>query len=175
MNSSSRIAAKRYAAAYDLLSQTTDDAVRRAADLAVAAEALAKVHTWLSAPEISLARKKETVHIALKQIPQTASFVEVLLEAKRYNLLPQIVQDVQALADKRQHILRAEVYSARALSAAEKKETETVLSTRYKATVKAVFHTDKNLLGGLKIWCNGELIDGSLQGQFDRLQKELTK
>ena len=175
MNSSSRIAAKRYAAAYDNLSQTTDEAVRRAADLAVAAQALANVHTWLSAPEISQANKKETVRLALKQWPQTASFIEVLLEAKRYNLLPQIVQDVQALADKRSHLLRAQVYSAQELSAQEKQETEKALSAHYKTTVKAVFHTDKTILGGLKIWCNGELIDGSLQGQFDRLQAELTK
>ncbi len=174
MNSSSRLVAKRYAAAYDNLSQTTDDASRRAADLALAAQALAGV-TWLNAPEISLARKQKTVHAALEKLPQTARFVEVLLAAKRYNLLPQIVQDVQALADKRAHILRAEVYSAQELSADEKTKTQEALSTRYKTTVKAVFHTDRALLGGLQIWCNGELIDGSLQGQFDRLQAELTK
>lgn len=175
MNSSSRIAAKRYAAAYDNLSKTTDEAVRRAADLAVAARALANVHAWLNAPEISLAHKKEAIHAALEKLPQAASLVQVLLEAKRYNLLPQIVQDVQALADKRGKVLRAEVYSARALSAEEKTNIEDTLSARYRATVKAVFHTDKALLGGLKIWCNGELVDGSLQGQFDRLQAELTK
>ena len=169
------MAAGRYAAAYDKLSPTAEDCARRAAQLSVAAEALARVDTWLNAPEISLAHKKETVRTALKQLPQVASFIEVLLDSKRYYLLPQIVQDVQALADKRQHLLRAEVYSAQALPDEEKTKTEAALSSRYGQTVKAVFKTDPSLLGGLKIWCNGELLDGSLQRQLDRLQEELTK
>jgi len=175
MNSSSRIAAGRYAAAYDRLSSTAQEAARRAEELAAAAKALTQVNTWLNAPEISLAHKKETVQAALKRWPQVGSFIEVLLDSKRYNLLAQIVQDVQALSDKRRHLLRAEVYSARPLSADEKTHTQEALSARYGQTVSAVFKTDKNLLGGLKIWCNGELVDGSLQRQLDRLQEELTK
>ena len=57
----------------------------------------------------------------------------------------------------------------------EKQQTEAALQTRYGQVVKAVFTTDKNILGGLKITCNGELLDGSLQGQLDRLEAELTK
>ena len=175
MNSSQRIAAQRYAAAYDALSQTAQQAADRAGQLSVAAEALAPVQDLLNAPEIALLQKKEAVQAALKEDPSVASFVQVLLEAKRYNLLPAIVQQVRALADRRQGIMRARVFSARELSAEQQSRTEQALSARYGATVKASFQMDKTLLGGLKIWCGTELIDGSLQGQLLRLEEELTK
>lgn len=174
-NSTASRAAKRYAAAYDSLSTTTQQAVLRAEELSSAAKALLGVNDLLNAPTVPLAKKQEAVRVALKNWPQVASFVEVLLGAKRYNLLTQIVEDVCALTDKRQGILRAQVVSARSLSEAEKQHTEQVLSARYGQEIKADFQTDPALLGGLKIWCNGELLDGSLQGQFNRLQEELIK
>jgi len=175
MNSSQRIAVQRYAAAYDALSQTAEQAAARARQLATAAEALAPVADLLNAPEIALLQKKQAVQAALNEEPQIASFVQVLLEAKRYTLLPAIVQQVQVLADRRQGIMRARVFSAQELTADQQTRTERALSARYGKTVKASFQTDKTLLGGLKIWCGTELIDGSLQGQLARLQEELTK
>lgn len=174
-NSTASRAAKRYAAAYDSLSTTTQQAVARAEELSSAAKALLGVNDLLNAPTVPLAQKQEAVQEALKKWPQVASFVAVLLGAKRYDLLTQIVEDVRALADKRQNILRAQVVSARELPNAEKQHVQDVLSMRYGQDVKAVFQTDKEILGGLKIWCNGELLDGSLQGQFNRLQEELIK
>ncbi len=174
-NSTASRAAERYAAAYDSLSTTTAQAVLRAEELSSAAKALAGVNELLISPTVPLAKKQEAVRAALKKCPQVASFVAVLLGAKRYDLLAQIVEDVRALADKRQNILRAKIVSARPLSDAEKQHAQAVLSARYGQEVKAVFQTDKEILGGLKIWCNGELLDGSLQGQFNRLQEELIK
>ena len=175
MNSSQRIAAQRYAAAFDKISLSADEAVCRARELTQAVQALAQADKFFKAPEIALAQKKEAVRQALAQLPQTAAFVQVLLDAKRYDLLPQIVKEVAALADKRQGILRAQVVSGAPLSDKEKQQTEAALQTRYGKTVKAVFTTDENILGGLKITCNGELLDGSLQGQLDRLEAQLTK
>ena len=173
MNSSLRMAAGRYAAAYDQLSRTAADAARRAEELSSAAHALEPVRDLLEAPDIPLAQKQQALRAALHQLPQTADFLEVLLAAKRYPLLSDIVRQVQALADGRQGIIRAQVVSARPLSSAEKKQTQDTLSARYGGTVEASFRIDKNILGGLKIWCRGELIDGSLQAQFDRLQEKL--
>ena len=175
MNSSERIAVQRYAAAYDKLSPTAQEAARRAADLSQAAQALLPVQALLTAPQIPLGQKTAALTQALAAWPEVARFTTVLLEAKRYALLPAIVTQVQALLDKRQGILRAEVICAQELSVAQKAQTEKALSVRYGKTVKAVFKTDKKILGGLKIWCNGELLDGSWQGQLDRLQQELTK
>lgn len=174
MNSSERIAAQRYAAAYNELSSSTQEAVRRAADLQAAAQALAAVQTVMQSPRVPTEEKKKAVRAALQAIPQTAAFVELLLEAKRYSLLRAITQEVQLLAEERQGIVRAEVLSARELTSAQKQETEQALSARYNAKVAVSFAVNPALLGGLKIWCRGELIDGSLQGRLAKLQEELT-
>lgn len=174
-NSTTSRVAKRYAAAYDSLSPTTAQAVLRAEELSSAAAALAGVQNLLNAPSVPLAQKQAAVRSALAVYPFAASLVAVLLAAHRYGLLAQVVQEVYALADKRQGILRARVVSAQPLSDAQQKHTEQVLSARYGQEVKALFQTDKEILGGLKIWCNGELLDGSLQGQLFRLQETLLK
>lgn len=175
MNSSDRIALQRYAAAYDGLSASNEEAALRAADLRAAEQALASAGEYMTSPRVSLLQKKEAVRSALKTAPQTAAFIELLLDAKRYSLLPAITRRVEELLDGRLNIIRAEVYSAQELSAGQKKKTEEALSARYGGKAEASFHTDPNLLGGLKIWCRGELVDGSLQGRLAKLQEELTK
>ncbi len=174
-NRSDLRAAQRYAAAYDQLSSTTQEAVRRAEELAVAVQSLAGAHEELEATSVPLAQKQAAVRAALASYPLIGNFIGVLLAAKRYGLLERIVQEVNALADKRQGILRARVLSARPLTDIEKQRTQDVLSARYGQNVKANFQTDETVLGGLKIWCNGELLDGSLQGQLNRMQEELLK
>ena len=175
MNSSQRLAARRYAAAYDALSTPVQEATRRAAALGAVEKALAGVHGLLLDPRVPLAAKKHAVGEALQTWPEVSSFIELLLEAKRYALLPEVVRQVQALLDERKNIVRARVLSAQVLSQEQQKQVEKALSGRYGKQVEASFQTDAALLGGLKIWCNGDLIDGSMQGQLFRLQEELMK
>lgn len=175
MNSSDRIAVQRYAAAYDGLSATNEEASLRAADLRAAEESLASVREYMTSPRVSLRQKKQAVRAALSAAPVTASFIELLLDAKRYALLPAVTRQVEDLLDERLNIVRARVFSARELSPEQKKKTEDALSARYGGKAEASFHTDPALLGGLKIWCRGELVDGSLQGRLAKLQEELTK
>ncbi|WP_428071902.1 ATP synthase F1 subunit delta [Candidatus Avelusimicrobium alvi] len=174
MNSSDRIAVQRYAAAYNGLSASNEESARRAADLRAAQEALSAVRKYMTSPRVSSEQKKQTVKDALQGAPETASFVELLIDAKRYGLLEAVTRRVGELLDERLGIMRAEVASARELSPAQKKAAEEALSARYGGRVEASFITDPALLGGLKIRCRGELIDGSLQGRLAKLQEELT-
>lgn len=175
MNSSERIAAKRYAIAYDALSTHVKDAQRRSNDLHIALQALAPMQGYMDSPCIPSAEKKKLILSSLVAIPDTATFLALLIDAKRYSLLPLIEQEVQLLTDQRRGIVRAEVVSARELSARQKKATQEALSARYQAQAEVHFSTDENLLGGLKIVCQGEQIDGSLQGQLQRLFKDISK
>lgn len=174
MNSTNRIAAQRYAAAYDALNTTKEEASRRSALLHEAEVALSAHEQIMTSPRISLQAKKEAVREALAGAPETASFIELLLDAKRYRLLPEITRRVATLLDDRLGIIRAQVYAAKVLSDAQKQQTQDVLSKRYGGTVKADFVTDPALLGGLKIVCRGEQIDGTLKSQLKKLEKELT-
>lgn len=175
MNATDRLAAQRYAAAYDALSTSPKQAAVLAEDLRSAVQALQTVHNYMTDPRVSLTAKKELVRSSLASQAQTASFIELLLEAKRYKLLAEISARVDALLDERQGIVRAEIFAARPLTQAQRTETIKTLSSRYNKMIHAVFRTDESLLGGLLVLCNGERIDGSLRGRLEKLQEELTQ
>ena len=175
MNSSDRILAQRYAQAYDGLAQSAAQAKERAAELQAAARALETADAFMRNPNVSAAQKIGLLQEAFAQAPAARAFLETLIKCKRYALLPEIVRHVNALLDARLGITRAEVYSAGELTDALKSRTEAALSSRYGGKVEARYHTDPSLIGGGKNLCKGELIDGSIKHQFEKMQEQLTK
>lgn len=175
MNAQERICAMRYAAAYDGVSTTTQQAEENARQLRVSAQILSGVGAELQNPRLSAVHKKLILGETLKELPQAAQFINVLIDAKRLYLLRAICTQVDMLLDDRKGISRAIVTSARELSAAQQKAAQNALSARYGKTVEAVFHTNDSLLGGLKLECNGELLDGSIQARLAKLQEELNR
>lgn len=175
MNSSQRIAVERYAKAYDKISQTGEQARARAAQLTGAVQALAAAQAFMASPKVSASAKKELVSSALQDYPAAAELIAVLLDARRYGLLEAIAARTAELADVRLGIRKAAVFSAKPLTSRQQAEAEQTLSARYGGKVEAVFKTEPSLLGGLKIICDGELIDGSLQGKLIRLEQEISR
>ena len=175
MNSQMRIAATRYAAAYDRISTSTQQAEKNAQQLNRAMEILSQINGFLQSPRLSAVHKKLVLNEVLKDVPQAARFVEVLIDAKRYNLLPEICKQVHTFLDDRKGISRAIVTSARVLNAAQQQATQKALSSRYGKVVQATFRVDPALLGGLTAQCNGELIDGSIKTRLEKLQKQITQ
>lgn len=175
MNFQNRIAAARYGAAYDSLSTTTQEAEQNARQLRSAAQILEGVSVQLQSPRFCAAQKKLILGEALKEFPRAAQLINVLIDAKRLSLLNEICAQVEMLLDDRKGISRAVVTSARELDAAQQKAAQKALSARYGKTVEAVFKTQPDLLGGLTLECNGELLDGSLKTRLEKLRQELTK
>ena len=175
MNSSDRILAQRYAKAYDALATSNPQAQARAEELAAASQALAGAQAFMTDPNVSVPAKTGFLREALASAPAAQAFLNTLVQSKRYSLFGQIVREVNALLDERLGIIRAEIFSAVPLTDALKARAESVLSARYGGKVAAAYHTDPTLIGGVKILCRGELIDGSLKRQFEKMQEELTK
>lgn len=175
MNSSQRILAKRYALAYDEVNHSVQEAQERARQLRLAVQILESVRVQMQSPRISSVHKKLIIQESLRELPQAVALIHVLLDAKRYELLPDICTCVESLLDDRKGISRAVVTSAQVLSTTQKTATQKALATRYGKTVEAVFHTDVNLLGGLKMQCEGELIDGTIQHRLEKLKQEITQ
>ena len=101
MNTTERIAAQRYAAAYDTLSTSATDALRRQKDLHNAVKALLPAQQYMTNPRVSIAAKKALILSSLSSLPDTAAFIALLVEAKRYSLLSEIERQVQTFTDKR--------------------------------------------------------------------------
>ena len=116
MNSSQRIAAARYAAAYDGMSKSVKQAQQNADQLKTTVQILSGVRNLMQSPRVSTTNKKLIIQETLQDYPQAASFVCVLLDAKRYGLLEEVCNQVQTLLDDRKGISRAVVTSAQVLS-----------------------------------------------------------
>ncbi len=175
MKSTDRILAKRYAKAYDALSTSSEQAAGACEALAAAAQALVTARGYMKDPAVPTAEKIAFVQSAFAKEQTVASFLAVLLTAKRYDLLDSCVQEVQALLDVRQGIVRARVQTAFELSGEAKKQVEETLSRFTGKKAVAQFETQPSLLGGVRMQLEDTLIDGSLKGRFEKLQQELTK
>lgn len=175
MKSTDRILAKRYARAYDALSVTAAQAADAAQALGCAAAALAQVQSYMCDPALSTGQKISLVQEVFGKQQQVACFLAELLKAKRYYLLEACTEEVQHFLDQRQGIVRAQVQTAFALSEAEKKQVQEVLSKFTGKKAQATFAVQPDLLGGLRARVGDRLIEGSLKGRFEKLQQELIK
>lgn len=175
MKSTDRVLAVRYAKAFDALAASNQEAAGACAQLTQAAAVLTQAQAYMQDPAVSSAAKIAFVRELFGTENAVAKFLAVLLEAKRYGLLAACVQEVQHLLDVRQGIVRAQVETAFALSARQQKQVEATLSKFTGKTARAQFTVRPEVLGGLKARVGDLLLDGTLQGQFQKLQEELTK
>ena len=175
MKSTDRILAKRYAKAYDALTNTPEQAASACQALRQAAALLAEAGSYMQAPAIPTAEKIAFVQQLFGEKQTVTQFLAVLLKAKRYYLLDACLSEVQDLLDARQGVVRAEVQSAFELTQEAKQKVQQVLSTFTGKKAVGRFTTDKNLLGGLRVRIGDTWIDGSLKGRFEKLQEQLTK
>ena len=175
MKSTDRILATRYARAYDSLSSTAQAAQAACASLQQAAQALQYARNYMADPAVSSAQKIQFVQSLFAQQKQVADFLAVLLTEKRYYLLEACAAEVAKLTDGRLGIIRAQVQTAFDLSDAQKKQVADTLSRFSGKQARAQFEVRPELLGGLKVRMEDTLIDGSLQGKFEKLEEELIK
>jgi F-type H+-transporting ATPase subunit delta len=125
-------------------------------------------------PKISLREKKEII----EKIPLTQNiknFIFVLLEKKRINLLPVILEEYSHLSEEYLGIAKCEIISAVKLTEEEKKlikdKVEKILNKKITIEEKI----DKEILGGIIVKAGNTLIDGSLKGILNKLREELIK
>lgn len=175
MKSTDRILIQRYARAFDRASQTTEQALAAYKQLCVAVQQLAQAHAYMEDPSVSYTEKIKWVYELFPQEESITRFIAVLLEAKRYYLLDGCVQEVSNLLDKRQGILRATVQTAFELTPQAQQKVQAGLSAFSGKTVKAQFSVCSEVLGGLRVYMDGILMDGTFQGQLQKLQQELIK
>ena len=175
MKSADRILARRYARAFDALSQDSAQAAARFEALQQAAQALHAVRAYMQDPAVSSAEKAAWTARTLQGDKAVAGFVCALVEAKRYYLLDECVAEAGGLLDERLGRVRAQVQTAFELSDGQKKRVEEALGhfSGKKACVQ--YQTDPALLGGLRAQIGDILIDGTLKRQFEKLKQELTK
>lgn len=100
-------------------------------------------------------------------------FLGLLAEAGRLPLLAEVAGLFEQLRAEADHVVKATVTSAKALSGDELESLRGALKRRFGREVELDAAVDADLIGGAVIDAGDVVIDGSLKGKLARLQTAL--
>lgn len=129
----------------------------------------------LGHPVISREHKKKIFRRLIgEEAPETLqNFVDYVIDKKREGLLEFLYDEYRKAADTLRGILRAKIKSAAALTGAQVEKLRGELEKKLGKKVELECEVDKILVGGLQIFVGTYIIDGSVSGRLNRLQKHL--
>lgn len=101
------------------------------------------------------------------------NFIKVLVDNRRLDVLPEIALLYEQHRAEAERTVEAEVISAFPLSEAQQAMLADKLKQRLGRSVNLVAKVDANLLGGAIVRAGDLVIDGSVNGQVDKLAQTL--
>jgi F-type H+-transporting ATPase subunit delta len=140
-------------------------------------EAMAEdsVKALINSPDLSQ-KKKTEVFISLFEgeiSKKTASFIQVLGQANRLNLLPSILEGFRSLVAIERNEKSVVVASSYNLEEDQMNKIKEALQKRTGATINLTTAIDKTLIGGIKISYEDQVIDLSLKNKLEALKAQL--
>ena len=177
-------AASRYARALvDLImapdSQLTPDAaIAQIRAIEQVIQESAELRIALLTPAIQTSRKRAAIGRLLDQLSVSAlirNFIFVVIDHRRIGILAEIREAVELLLDERMGFVRAEVTSSAPLDERRSAGLESELSHLTGKRMRLRFAVDPSLLGGVVARIGSTVYDGSLRGQLQQLQRQLTE
>ncbi|MDD4564031.1 MAG: ATP synthase F1 subunit delta [Eubacteriales bacterium] len=101
---------------------------------------------------------------------ETINFLLVLIDKKRMSSFYRIVKEYQKLINQEQGISQGTVFSVEPLTDIQLSSFEEKTSKLLRKNVKLVNKIDAFLLGGVKIFIEGKVIDASIRKQLQDLE-----
>ncbi|MDR0953712.1 MAG: ATP synthase F1 subunit delta [Elusimicrobiota bacterium] len=173
MKANSLVLAQRYAKAYDGIAKNADEAAKNLSAYKDALAALTAADNALANPTLPFSVKEELLVKILDKSLAT-SFIKLLVSAKRFDLAPEILRQLQQLLDKRLGIKRVHIASATPLEEPVKQKLNEALSKYFNSRLEIDFTQEAALLAGITLRERDTLIDGSALGRIEELAKNLT-
>ena len=120
-------------------------------------------------------KKREVVStLFAKSIdPLTLSFLRLLVDKRREDILSLVRMEVQQLADTSRHLVRAEATFALEPTADERAKLTASLEQRTGEHVDLTISIDPSILGGVVVRMHDTIIDGSVRGTLESLREQL--
>jgi F-type H+-transporting ATPase subunit delta len=171
-------AAKRYATALFQAAVTHNKLEQVEKDFTELLQAMEKapaLRRYWESPLVPSGRKREQIKELLGESidPLTLSFLRLLVDKRREDLLDTIDQELRQNADAARHLVRAEVTFAVAPTDAEKQSLQSSLEKRTGENVLLTVHVDPTILGGVVVRLQDTIIDGSVRGTLERVREQL--
>ncbi len=175
MNLNDRILSRRYARALYESAVASGEQKKIGADLTNSARSLKGRIALFSHPQVSAKDKKETLGKLLdaKLQVRTKEFLHLLIDKKRFALLPMMERDFVKFCDEGAGIAHAMVRAARELSAQEREGLGKRLAARSGKKVILDVKVDSKLLGGVVVRMGDWVFDASLKGALKRMRARL--
>lgn len=101
------------------------------------------------------------------------NLVRVLVQNDRLTVLPEICTLYEALKSEHQGALDVHIASAFAINVAQERILADALKEKLGCEIRITSEEDSELIGGISIRAGDLVIDGSVQGQLNKLANEL--
>lgn len=102
------------------------------------------------------------------------NFLAVLIEHHRIGQIEDVTRQFKQDLDDRMGIAEAQVSSARALTAVEKKSLEKQLAAATGKSIRATYSEDAALLGGAVVRVGSTIYDGSVRGRLEKIKQQIS-
>lgn len=100
-------------------------------------------------------------------------FLRVLIDTKRFALLPEIRKGFHEAFEVKQGIQEVEMVSAVALSSSFQEKLKTLLTKKLRSEIRLIPRTDRDLLGGFVLRFAGREIDCSFKNRLHEIRQQL--
>ncbi|WP_240376160.1 F0F1 ATP synthase subunit delta [Bacillus piscicola] len=134
-----------------------------------------KLPKLLDHPNVSLEKKEQLIRESFTDLSSTVvNTMLLLLKKKRIDTVTLIAEQFQKLMQEEEKVAHAVVYTVKPLTDSEKSMiSETFAKKIGKNTLHITNEIDPSLIGGMKIHIGDTIFDGSVEGQLERLRREL--
>ncbi len=100
-------------------------------------------------------------------------FLRMMFEHDRAPALPEVAEAFSALADRAAGVVKVELIAARELSDHDRAEAEGRVRAAVGGLPQFFWHVDSDLIGGIVVKYAGKILDGSVKGRLEQIEKQL--
>jgi len=132
-------------------------------------------YEFLCTPVISVPEKKTVVEQVFgdRISQETLNFLHVLIDKSRMAGFHRIVEEYRKLIDQEKGISLGTIYSVEPLTDIQIRSFEEKTAKLLRKNVRLINKTDASLIGGVKIFIDGKVIDASLRKQLQDLESSI--
>ena len=154
----------------------TEPVLNQLGDFARAYAESADLRTFLSDPAVSRQAKHAVIEKLVARLGASKiirNFLFVVVDNRRTQQLPKIIETFQQVIQQRLGVAEAQVESALELNATQKAQLLQTLERMTGKKIQAKYSLDPALLGGAVVRIGDTIYDGSLKNQLNQMRARL--
>jgi F-type H+-transporting ATPase subunit delta len=156
-----------------LAPEAASEQLKSAVDLIQSSDDLQKV---LLSPAVNKERKQAVVGKLADQLGLhrlIKNFLLVVVSHRRIRELPAMQKNFDEIADERTGWVPAEITSAHELNQSQRQEIEQALGTKLGKFIRANYHVDPSVIGGVRAHVASVEYDATVRGKLDAIRSRL--